>query len=75
MRRSEGSAAQKSNCTYKEGKAMEVTCPECGAEWELSGVEQGEIVTCPDCGVDLEVLTADPITVGLAPEEGEDWGE
>ncbi len=54
---------------------MNVTCPECGAEWELSGVEQGEIVTCPDCGVDLEVLTTNPITVGLAPEEGEDWGE
>jgi alpha-aminoadipate carrier protein LysW len=51
------------------------TCPECGAEWELSGVEQGEIVTCPDCGVDLEVLTTNPISVGLAPEEGEDWGE
>jgi alpha-aminoadipate carrier protein LysW len=59
----------------KGEKVMEVTCPECGAEWELSGVEQGEIVTCPDCGVDLEVLTVDPITVGLAPEEGEDWGE
>jgi alpha-aminoadipate/glutamate carrier protein LysW len=51
------------------------TCPECGAEWELSGVEQGEIITCPDCGVDLEVLTTNPISVGLAPEEGEDWGE
>ena len=23
---------------------MNATCPECGAEWELSGVEQGEIV-------------------------------
>jgi alpha-aminoadipate carrier protein LysW len=61
--------------TKNGGEAMNVTCPECGAEWELSGVEQGEIVTCPDCGVDLEVLTVDPITVGLAPEEGEDWGE
>ena len=49
---------------------MNVTCPECGAEWELSGVEQGEIVTCPDCGVDLEVLTTNPITVGLAKEGG-----
>jgi alpha-aminoadipate carrier protein LysW len=54
---------------------MDVSCPECGAELALTGVEQGEIVTCPDCGVDLEVLTANPITVGLAPEEGEDWGE
>ncbi len=54
---------------------MEVTCPECGAEWVLTGVEQGEIVTCPDCGVDLEVLDDNPIRLGLAPEEGEDWGE
>lgn len=54
---------------------MNVTCPECGAEWELSGVEQGEIVICPDCGVELEVLSVNPISLGLAPEEGEDWGE
>ena len=53
-----------------------VTCPECGAENEVSSdVEVGEIVTCPECGVDLEVLTVGPVTVGLAPEEGEDWGE
>jgi lysine biosynthesis protein LysW len=25
--------------------------------------------------VELEVLTTDPVTVGQAPEEGEDWGE
>jgi alpha-aminoadipate carrier protein LysW len=55
--------------------SMNATCPECGAEWELSGVEQGEIVVCPDCGVELEVLSADPLNLGLAPEEGEDWGE
>jgi alpha-aminoadipate carrier protein LysW len=54
---------------------MNVTCPECGAEWDLGDVEQGEIVVCPDCGVELEVLSVDPISVGLAPEEGEDWGE
>jgi len=52
------------------------TCPECAAEIELGeGTEQGEIVTCPDCGSELEVLSIDPITLGLAPEEGEDWGE
>jgi alpha-aminoadipate carrier protein LysW len=50
-------------------------CPECGAELDLGNVEQGEIVPCPDCGADLEVLTTDPLTLGLAPEEGEDWGE
>jgi alpha-aminoadipate/glutamate carrier protein LysW len=50
-------------------------CPECGAEIELDGVEQGEIVPCPDCGAELEVTGTDPLTLGLAPEEGEDWGE
>lgn len=51
------------------------SCPECAAEVDVSKVEQGEIVQCPDCGAELEVLSVDPITLGLAPEEGEDWGE
>ena len=38
-------------------------------------VEEGEIVICPDCGVELEVTGVDPLTVGLAPEVEEDWGE
>ena len=50
-------------------------CPECGAEMELANVEQGEIVPCGDCGAELEVLSTSPMTLGLAPEEGEDWGE
>lgn len=50
-------------------------CPECDAEFKLAGVEKGEIVTCPECGVELEVLEEDPIELGLAPEEEEDWGE
>ncbi|CAN5378002.1 lysine biosynthesis protein LysW [soil metagenome] len=55
---------------------MNAACPECGAEIELGAVEVGEIVSCPDCGVDLEVLAIAPaVELGLAPEEGEDWGE
>jgi alpha-aminoadipate carrier protein LysW len=50
-------------------------CPECGAELEVGEVEQGEIITCTDCGVELEVLSVGPVTLGVAPEEGEDWGE
>jgi alpha-aminoadipate carrier protein LysW len=50
-------------------------CPECGAQVEAENVEQGEIVPCPECGADLEVLSVNPTTLGLAPEEGEDWGE
>ncbi len=53
-----------------------VECPECGGEIEVGdNVEQGEIVPCPDCGADLEVLSVGPVVLGLAPEEGEDWGE
>ncbi len=55
--------------------ATGVTCPECGAEFDPGNVEVGEIIVCPECAVELEVLSVDPISVGLAPEEGEDWGE
>ncbi len=55
---------------------LTVTCPECGAEFELEpGTEVNEIVVCPDCGVDLEVVSLDPPQVELAPMEEEDWGE
>ena len=45
------------------------------AELAAGDVEVGEIIVCPECGVELEVLSVDPVTVGPAPEEGEDWGE
>jgi alpha-aminoadipate carrier protein LysW len=54
---------------------MQVVCPECAAEWNLVGVEKGEIIQCPECGVELEVISEDPIELALAPEEEEDWGE
>ncbi len=55
---------------------METSCLECGAELGLDeGVEEGEIVVCPDCGVELEVMGVDPISIQLAPEVEEDWGE
>ena len=51
-------------------------CLECAAELDLApDVEEGEIVLCPDCGVELEVVSLDPITLELAPEVEEDWGE
>lgn len=61
----------------KETATVEtVACPECGAEIEVSSdAEVGEIIVCPECGVELEVLSVNPVTVGMAPEEGEDWGE
>lgn len=51
-------------------------CAECAAELGLApDVEVGEIVVCPDCGVEWEVRSLEPITLELAPEVEEDWGE
>ena len=53
-----------------------MNCPECAGALELGlDVEEGEIVVCADCGVELEVMSVDPITLDLAPEVEEDWGE
>ncbi|MBN2005742.1 MAG: lysine biosynthesis protein LysW [Anaerolineae bacterium] len=55
---------------------MYAECPECAAGIELApGTIVGEIISCPDCGMELEVVSLDPPTVDLAPEEEEDWGE
>jgi alpha-aminoadipate carrier protein LysW len=50
-------------------------CVECGLSVQVSNPVQGEIVTCRDCGVELEVTALSPLTLALAPEEQEDWGE
>ncbi len=52
-----------------------VVCPECDGKWDRRDLVKGEIITCPDCGVELEVTAIDPVTVDLAPEVEEDWGE
>ena len=54
---------------------MPCRCPECDAEWPVGAVEKGEILVCPDCGAELEVKEVNPLTLELAPEEEEDWGE
>lgn len=54
---------------------MSVACPECAADLELNGVLQGEIVQCAECSAELEVLSVQPLSLGLAPAEEEDWGE
>ena len=50
-------------------------CPECGGAVLTTDVVRGEIVPCPDCGAELEVRELDPMTLTLAPEVQEDWGE
>jgi len=57
-------------------KMTTVNCVECDGEVELAeNVIVGEIVECPDCGVELEVTGVSPLTIELAPEVEEDWGE
>jgi alpha-aminoadipate carrier protein LysW len=52
------------------------TCPECEGDLTLpNDALQGEIVPCGDCGAELEILTLKPVTLGLAPQVQEDWGE
>lgn len=50
-------------------------CIECGAELDMQDVVIGEIVQCEECGAELEILGVDPVEIGLAPTEEEDWGE
>ena len=51
-------------------------CVECGGDVTfVSDIIPGEIAPCPDCGMELEVLSCEPLTIGLAPEVEEDWGE
>ncbi len=54
---------------------MRANCPECDGEIEMKEPMRGEIVSCPDCGAELEVVALLPLTLELAPEEEEDWGE
>ena len=55
---------------------MTTNCSECGAVLELSAdVMAHEIIDCSTCGVELEVMAIEPLTVSLAPDEEEDWGE
>jgi alpha-aminoadipate carrier protein LysW len=50
-------------------------CPECFAEVALTNVMQNEITQCPGCAAELEVIAVAPLTLTVAPQEEEDWGE
>lgn len=55
---------------------MTQTCPECEGPVELAEpVRLSEIAQCGDCSSELEVVGLEPVTLALAPEIEEDWGE
>lgn len=51
-------------------------CPECeGAVRFDRSPLNGQVARCPDCSAELEVTSTNPVTLELAPEVEEDWGE
>lgn len=51
-------------------------CPECDAPVVFSRSPMaGEVVRCGDCSAELEVVRREPLTLEVAPEVEEDWGE
>lgn len=51
-------------------------CPECGGRVEFARAPlNGEVVRCAECALELEVTSTQPLSVVLAPEVEEDWGE
>ncbi|HVC40185.1 MAG TPA: lysine biosynthesis protein LysW [Candidatus Dormibacteraeota bacterium] len=51
-------------------------CPECSARLPVpAGTVKGEILPCGECLAELEVTGLEPLTLALAPEVEEDWGE
>ncbi|MBK7404106.1 MAG: lysine biosynthesis protein LysW [Phycisphaerales bacterium] len=56
--------------------AATAACPECdGAVVFGRSPMAGEVVRCTDCSAELEVISREPLTLELAPEVEEDWGE
>ncbi len=57
-------------------QTIEASCPECeGAVRFERPPLAGEVTRCGDCQCELEVVSRDPLTLELAPEVEEDWGE
>lgn len=53
-----------------------VVCPECDGQVDTAAnTVIGEVVACSDCSAELEVVSLEPLSVELAPEVEEDWGE
>jgi alpha-aminoadipate carrier protein LysW len=54
---------------------MSSTCPQCTADVAVDGPIVNSVVACPTCNAELEVVGLEPVTLALAPEVEEDWGE
>ena len=62
--------------TYSTPTCIIGACPECEAPVRFNREPlQGQVVRCGSCAVELEVTSNNPLTLELAPEVEEDWGE
>ncbi|MEN0019935.1 MAG: lysine biosynthesis protein LysW [Planctomycetota bacterium] len=65
-----------STTTNTTTETITAICPECGGVVTFARQPlNGEIATCPHCAAELEVVSTAPLTLALAPEVEEDWGE
>lgn len=56
--------------------AITARCPECDGIITFDRPPLvGEVIRCNECGVELEVTSVEPLTLEVAPEVEEDWGE
>ena len=54
----------------------QIECIECGAAVDMPlGAILGELIVCEACDSEMEVTRLNPVTVEMAPEVEEDWGE
>ncbi len=56
--------------------ANTTTCPVCEATVGIpADAMQNELISCADCGSELEIISLSPLTLDVAPDVEEDWGE
>ena len=54
----------------------QIECIECAGQVDIpEDVIIGELLVCAECNTEMEVIQLEPLTVELAPEVEEDWGE
>lgn len=53
-----------------------IECPVCDAKISLDNdTLSGELIECHECGSELEVASLEPISLQVAPQTEEDWGQ
>ena len=67
--------AQTASIATNLATAITAECTECAGTLRATVALPGEILDCGDCGAELEVRSVSPLTLALAPQVEEDWGE